>query len=40
VVILTDHSCIAYDRVVANAKHIVDTRNATHGFGAPHIVKM
>ncbi len=28
VVILTDHSCVPYDRVLANAKSIVDTRNA------------
>ena len=40
VVILTDHSCIAYDWVVASAKQVIDTRNATCGLGAPHIVKM
>ena len=29
VIITTDHSCIDYDWVVANSKHVFDTRNAT-----------
>jgi UDP-N-acetyl-D-glucosamine dehydrogenase len=41
VLILTDHSCIPYDRVLANAKLIVDTRNATQGAsGAADIVRV
>ncbi len=40
VVILTNHSCVPYDQVVANANLIIDTRNATQGFGAARIVRM
>lgn len=40
VVILTNHSCIAYDRVVANAKLVVDTRNATGGGGTGRVVRI
>lgn len=31
VAILTDHSCIDYDQVVAGSRLVVDTRNATRG---------
>jgi len=41
VVILTDHSCVPYDRILANAKIIVDTRNATQGAsGAASVVRV
>jgi UDP-N-acetyl-D-glucosamine dehydrogenase len=40
VLILTDHSCVAYDRVVANARLVVDIRNATKNIDAPQIVRM
>lgn len=40
VIILTDHACIPYDRVVANARLVVDSRNATRGMDAPHIVRV
>jgi len=40
VVILTDHSCVPYDQVVANAKLIVDSRSATRSLAAAHVVKV
>ena len=39
VVIVTDHSQYNYPEIVAKAKLVVDTRNATRGIEAPHIVK-
>ncbi len=38
VVIVTEHSCIDYARVVRLAPLVVDTRNATHGLGGEHVV--
>ena len=40
VVILTDHSCIPYERVVANARLVVDSRNATRGVAARNVVRV
>jgi UDP-N-acetyl-D-glucosamine dehydrogenase len=40
VVILTDHSCISYERVVNSARLVVDSRNATRDFQATHIVRV
>ena len=31
VAIVTDHQAVDYDRVVALAQRVFDTRNATHG---------
>jgi len=39
VVIVTDHSQYDYAGIVRQAKLVVDTRNATRGIGAPHIVR-
>lgn len=39
VVIVTDHSQYDYPEIVAKARLVVDTRNATRGIEAPHIVK-
>jgi UDP-N-acetyl-D-glucosamine dehydrogenase len=39
VVIVTDHSQYDYRSIVANAKLVVDTRNATKGIDAQHIVR-
>jgi UDP-N-acetyl-D-glucosamine dehydrogenase len=39
VVIATDHSQYDYADIVGRAKLIVDTRNATKGIAAPHIVR-
>jgi UDP-N-acetyl-D-glucosamine dehydrogenase len=39
VVIVTDHSQYDYASIVANAKLVVDTRNATKGITASNIVK-
>jgi UDP-N-acetyl-D-glucosamine dehydrogenase len=39
VVIATDHSQYDYADIVERAKLIVDTRNATKGIAAPHIVR-
>lgn len=40
VVILTDHTCIPYDRVVENSPLVLDTRNVLKGFKSPHIVRL
>ena len=40
VVILIDHSCIPYEQVVANARLVVDSRNATRGVAARHVVRV
>ena len=42
VVILTDHTAVDYDRVVAKASHVFDTRNATAGVtrGREKITKL
>lgn len=40
VVIVTDHSGIDYRWLVANARLIVDTRNALKGFSGDHIVRL
>ena len=39
VVIVTDHSQYDYRSIVANARLVVDTRNATKGIDAQHIVR-
>jgi len=39
VVIVTDHSDYDYGRIVAEARLIVDTRNATKGLGSPKVVR-
>jgi UDP-N-acetyl-D-glucosamine dehydrogenase len=39
VVIATDHSQYDYNSIVKRASLVVDTRNATHGIEAPHIVR-
>jgi len=39
VVIATDHSQYDYADIVERAKLVVDTRNATKGIAAPHIVR-
>jgi len=39
VVIVTDHSQYDYPGIVAKAKLVVDTRNATKGIDAPNIVR-
>jgi UDP-N-acetyl-D-glucosamine dehydrogenase len=40
VVILTDHSCVPYERVVRRARLIVDSRNATKDHDGRHIVRL
>jgi UDP-N-acetyl-D-glucosamine dehydrogenase len=40
VVIVTDHASFDYKRLVAEAKMIVDTRNALKGFSSPKIVRL
>jgi UDP-N-acetyl-D-glucosamine dehydrogenase len=41
VVIVTDHSCFDYGRIVSKAKLVVDTRNATKKLGRPkNVVKL
>jgi UDP-N-acetyl-D-glucosamine dehydrogenase len=39
VVIVTDHSQYDYAAIVAQAKLVVDTRNATRGIDASNVVK-
>jgi UDP-N-acetyl-D-glucosamine dehydrogenase len=39
VVIVTDHSQYDYRSIVANAKLVVDTRNATKGINASNLVR-
>jgi UDP-N-acetyl-D-glucosamine dehydrogenase len=39
VVIVTDHSDYDYQRIVAEAQLVVDTRNATRGIGAANVVR-
>jgi UDP-N-acetyl-D-glucosamine dehydrogenase len=40
VVIVTDHTDVDYGRVVAKARLVVDTRNATAGLRSPGIVRL
>ena len=41
VVIVTDHTCFDYERIVGKAKLVVDTRNATKKLGRPkNVVKL
>ncbi|MCW5981301.1 MAG: nucleotide sugar dehydrogenase [Bryobacteraceae bacterium] len=40
VVIVTDHTCVDYAPVVANARLIVDTRNALKGVQSDNIVRL
>jgi UDP-N-acetyl-D-glucosamine dehydrogenase len=37
VVIATDHSCYDFRAIAAQAKLLVDTRNATRGINLPHV---
>ena len=39
VLIVTDHSDYDYQHIVNSAKLVVDTRNATKGLRAPHLVR-
>ena len=39
VVIVTDHSDYDYGRIVAEARLVVDTRNATKGLSSPKVVR-
>ncbi len=39
VVILTDHSVYNYRSIVASAKLVVDSRNATRGIDSPNITR-
>ena len=39
VLILTDHSAYDYSQIVAESKLVIDTRNATRGLQAPHVVR-
>ena len=39
VLIVTDHSCYDYARIVAESKLVVDTRNATRGIVSEKIVR-
>jgi UDP-N-acetyl-D-glucosamine dehydrogenase len=38
VVIVTDHSSYDYERIVASARLVIDSRNATEGINSPKIV--
>jgi UDP-N-acetyl-D-glucosamine dehydrogenase len=40
VVIVTDHTSIDYELVVAKSRLVVDTRNATRGLASPNIVRL
>jgi len=39
VLILTDHTQYDYPAIVKESKLVVDTRNATKGIAAPHVVR-
>ena len=39
VLIVTDHSDYDYERIVNESKLVVDSRNATKGIAAPHLVR-
>ena len=39
VLIVTDHSDYDYDRIVRESRLVVDSRNATKGISAPHVVR-
>lgn len=39
VLIVTDHSCYDFARIVREAKLVVDSRNATRGINASHVVR-
>ncbi len=39
VLIVTDHSAYDYQRIVSEARLVIDTRNATHGIASPRIVR-
>jgi UDP-N-acetyl-D-glucosamine dehydrogenase len=40
VVIVTDHSSYRYDQIVADARLVLDTRNATRGITSPKVLKL
>jgi UDP-N-acetyl-D-glucosamine dehydrogenase len=40
VILTTDHSTIDYDRIVARAPLIIDTRNRLHDYRASHVVRL
>jgi len=39
VLIVTDHSTYDYNRIVAESRLVIDTRNATRGIHAPNIIR-
>ena len=39
VLIVTDHSTYDYQRIVAESRLVIDTRNATRGIHAPNIIR-
>jgi UDP-N-acetyl-D-glucosamine dehydrogenase len=39
VLIVTDHSCYDYHDIARRAKLVVDSRNATHGITADHVIR-
>ncbi len=40
VVVVTDHSAYDYGEIVANARLLLDTRNATRGIASPKVLKI
>ncbi|HLJ60338.1 MAG TPA: nucleotide sugar dehydrogenase [bacterium] len=40
VILATDHSDLDYERIVAQASLVVDTRNRLRAFRAPHVVRL
>src|SRR5579885_1202569 len=40
VILTTDHTAIDYDRIVARAPLIIDTRNRLHDYRASHVVRL
>ena len=39
VLVVTDHSCYDYAKIVEEAQLVVDTRNATKGMSASNVVR-
>ena len=39
-VIVTNHTCYDYTKIIENSNIVVDTRNATKGIESPKIVKL
>jgi UDP-N-acetyl-D-glucosamine dehydrogenase len=40
VLILTNHQCLPWDRIVAKAQVVVDTRNVLKGYRDEHIIRL